>query len=98
MDAMSIEDQPFVSVVDPADELWTTEQVAEVLGVAANTLYKWRRSGIVPLPYYKLGTHARAAIRYRKHEVLAYLAMSRHDNRGPSIYEEPRLTADDDKE
>lgn len=56
----------------------TPQEVSDILRIDTNTLYKWRTQNKGPA-YYKLGKGERAAVRYRKSEVLRFLASARHD-------------------
>jgi excisionase family DNA binding protein len=56
----------------PLEPLLSTDQVAEYLGIAVNTLEKWRVQGKGPA-YHKLGVF----IRYRKSDVDAWIDRQR---------------------
>lgn len=74
----STPENPVVDRPRISDGFVTPRQVAELLRVSYQTLYMWRRENI-NLPYYKLGGGARPRIRYRKHDVLNYLATMRNE-------------------
>jgi Helix-turn-helix domain len=54
---------------DP-DQLLTTPQAAELLGLHPFTLHGWRCDGRKDLPWYVIG---RGRIRYRRGDVLDYI-------------------------
>ena len=58
--------------------LLSPRDVSDLLNVDTNTLYKWRAERKGP-PFYKLGSGDRAPVRYRKSEVLRFLADARRD-------------------
>lgn len=51
--------------------LYTSKEVAELLGVNENTLYKWRVLGEGP-PYLRLSSHGR--VRYERESLRAWIA------------------------
>jgi excisionase family DNA binding protein len=59
------------------DEILTTEQVAELLGVSVQTIYSWSQTKVPPdrPPHYAIGRHNR----YKKSEVLAWFDAHRED-------------------
>ncbi|NNN36124.1 helix-turn-helix domain-containing protein [Streptomyces sp. S3(2020)] len=61
-------------VITPCDEEWLTpSETAEVVNVAKQTLANWRALGTGP-SYSKLSKGRGGRIRYRRHDVLAWLA------------------------
>lgn len=54
---------------DP-DQLLTTQQAAELLGLHPFTLHGWRCNGRKDLPWYVIGG---GRIRYRRGDVLTYI-------------------------
>jgi predicted DNA-binding transcriptional regulator AlpA len=58
---------------DITPELLTTAQAAKLLGIGTRTLWRWSRSGICPSPV-KIGRGLRAAVRYRRAELLQWIA------------------------
>jgi excisionase family DNA binding protein len=54
-------------------ELLTTKQAAELLAVGERTLWRWSRSGLAPRPV-KIGLGPRAAVRFRRAELMTWLA------------------------
>lgn len=61
--------------------LVTTKELAELLGVAANTLRIWRAEGDGP-PFYKLGESKYSGVRYDTERVQEWLA-EREKDYGP---------------
>lgn len=55
------------------DEMLTSKQVSELLGVKLNTLQKWRSRGTGP-KYFKFGGSNSAAVRYDREDVERFLA------------------------
>jgi predicted DNA-binding transcriptional regulator AlpA len=53
--------------------LLTTEEAARLCGIGTRTLWRWSRSGICPPPI-KIGRGLRAAVRYRRGELLQWIA------------------------
>jgi len=53
--------------------LLAPKEVAELLGVHENTLYKWRVAGEGP-PYLKVGQRERACVRYELPALRAWIA------------------------
>ncbi len=51
----------------------SSKEVAASLGVSAATLSRWRFEGTGP-PYLKLGSTLKALVRYRRADVLPYVA------------------------
>jgi excisionase family DNA binding protein len=51
------------------DEMLTTQQAADLLGVKPGTLEVWRATKRYPLPFVKVG----AAVRYRKSALLRFI-------------------------
>jgi predicted DNA-binding transcriptional regulator AlpA len=69
---------PCVSPAAPAaadivPELLTAAQAARLCGIGQRTLWRWSRSGLAPRPV-KIGCGLRAAVRYRRTELLAWCA------------------------
>ncbi len=58
------------------DALWTTEQLAEFLGVPVATVYAWRSRGEGP-PAFRVGRY----LRFRADDVVAWLDRQRHKTR-----------------
>jgi predicted DNA-binding transcriptional regulator AlpA len=54
-------------------ELVTTREAAALCGCGERTLWRWSRSGICPRPV-KIGDGPRAAVRYRRAELLDWIA------------------------
>lgn len=54
-------------------ELLTSKQAAELLAVGERTLWRWSRSGRAPRPI-KIGDGPRAAVRFRRGELLQWIA------------------------
>jgi len=54
-------------------ELLTTGQAAQLCGVGERTLWRWSRSGVAPRPI-KLGLGPRAAVRFRRAELMQWIA------------------------
>lgn len=54
-------------------ELLTVKQAAQLCGIGTRTLWRWSRSGIAPAPI-KIGRGLRAAVRYRRQDLLAWIA------------------------
>ena len=54
-------------------ELLTTAQAAKLAGVSERTWWAWTRSGLAPKPV-KIGRGTRPAVRFRRSEVLAWIA------------------------
>jgi predicted DNA-binding transcriptional regulator AlpA len=52
-------------------ELYSPKEVAELLGIHENTLYKWRVLGEGP-PYLRLSSHGR--VRYERESLRAWWA------------------------
>ena len=57
--------------VQPA--LLTTAQAAALAGVGERTWWRWTRAGLAPSPV-KIGLGPRAAVRYRRSEILEWIA------------------------
>jgi excisionase family DNA binding protein len=51
------------------DEILTTDEVAALLKIPKQTIYRWNVMGSGP-PYYRLGKHAR----WKRSEVMAWVA------------------------
>jgi excisionase family DNA binding protein len=54
------------------DHLWSTEELAQFLGVPLKTIYAWRHRNLGP-PAYRLGKH----LRFRREDVEAWLQQKR---------------------
>lgn len=54
-------------------ELLSEKQAAQLCGIGTRTLWRWSRSGIAPAPI-KIGRGLRAAVRYRRQDLLAWIA------------------------
>jgi excisionase family DNA binding protein len=50
------------------DEILTTDEVAALLKVPKQTIYRWNQFGIGP-PHYRLGKH----LRWKRSEVMAWM-------------------------
>lgn len=55
-----------------APELLTTRQASELANVGERTWWRWSRCGLAPPPV-KIGIGPRAAVRYRRSELLAWI-------------------------
>ena len=69
------------------DEIMTTEQVAEMLQVSETTLKRWRSEGDGP-PWFPLSSGTRAAIRYSRHAIDAWVKTSHEAQQGPDEAQE----------
>lgn len=67
--------QTTTTTVMPATELKTHREAAEYLGVATQTLYNWRATGRVRIPYVRLGR----LVKYIRADLDAYLERQRID-------------------
>lgn len=54
-------------------ELLDTHDAAKLLAIGTRTLWRWSRSGICPPPI-KIGRGLRAAVRYRRADLLEWIA------------------------
>jgi predicted DNA-binding transcriptional regulator AlpA len=54
-------------------ELLTTKQAAALAGCGERTFWAWSRSGLAPAPL-KIGLGLRPAVRYRRADILAWIA------------------------
>lgn len=54
-------------------ELLTTAQAASLAGVGERTWWRWTRCGLAPAPV-KIGIGPRAAVRYRRSDLMAWIA------------------------
>jgi hypothetical protein len=70
MDNVSLDD-----LLEGRDRLLTSGEVAEILNVNANTLYLWRTSPEVVLPFQRFVApgQSRGMIRYKYSDVLAFI-------------------------
>ena len=64
------------------DPLLTPESTASALNVTTGTLAKWRSTGKHHIPFLKLGTGNRAAIRYEHSAVEDFKARCRANGSG----------------
>lgn len=53
-------------------ELLTTKQAAELAAVGERTWWRWSRCGLAPAPV-KIGIGPRAAVRYRRADIMAWI-------------------------
>ena len=67
------------AIASDIPQLVDEDVVAEKLGVSVKKLQTDRAEG-VGIPFHKLGTTARAPVRYDVADVLAYLAASRRSS------------------
>jgi predicted site-specific integrase-resolvase len=51
------------------EKLYSADELAEIFGVAASTLARWRRTGEPNLPYLRLGNR----VRYRACDIQEFL-------------------------
>ncbi|WP_319802010.1 helix-turn-helix domain-containing protein [Azospirillum fermentarium] len=56
------------------DHLMTPRETAAMINVTEKTLANWRVSGVMGLPFFKLGR----AVRYRRGDVISFLNRQRH--------------------
>ena len=56
----------------PGGELWTTQQVADLLGFSTRTIQRWTKDGKLGALVYRVGV--RSALRYRPGDVAAFAA------------------------
>jgi predicted DNA-binding transcriptional regulator AlpA len=68
-------------------ELLTTEQAAELTGCGERTFWAWSRSGLAPRPI-KIGLGTRPAVRYRRSELVQWIADGCPRCDGPAIRRE----------
>jgi predicted DNA-binding transcriptional regulator AlpA len=54
-------------------ELLTTKQAAQLAGCGERTFWAWSRSGLAPAPV-KIGYGTRPAVRYRRGEIMGWIA------------------------
>lgn len=54
-------------------ELLTTAEAARLAGCGERTFWAWSRSGLAPAPL-KIGLGLRPAVRYRRADILAWIA------------------------
>lgn len=54
-------------------ELLTSRQAAALCGCGERSLWRWSRSGQAPAPVH-IGSGPRAAVRYRRSDLLAWIA------------------------
>lgn len=54
-------------------ELIDTHDAARLLGIGTRTLWRWSNSGLAPAPL-KIGRGLRAAVRFRRSELLQWIA------------------------
>lgn len=67
----SPQDLPTAGRISP--ELLTTKQAAELAGCGERTWWAWSRSGLAPKPL-TIGLGSRPAVRYRRGDVLQWIA------------------------
>ena len=60
------------TITGKPDDLLTTAETAAILGLKINTLEIWRVYGKGPI-YVKMGDGLRAAVRYRRSDVVAWI-------------------------
>jgi len=53
-------------------ELLTTREAATLINCGERSLFRWSRSGLAPAPV-RIGSGPRAAVRYRRRDLLAWL-------------------------
>lgn len=53
-------------------ELLTTREAATLINCGERSLWRWARSGLAPAPI-RIGSGPRAAVRYRRRDLLAWL-------------------------
>ena len=54
-------------------ELLTAKEAAQLVNIGDRTLWRWSHSGLAPMPL-KIGAGKRAAVRYRRVELLEWIA------------------------
>lgn len=59
---------------DVFDELVDPKNAARMLGVSTKTLANWRTSGVMPLPFVKIGSR----VKYRSSDLQVYLLNQSH--------------------
>lgn len=59
-------------IASMSKRLLESKEVADLLGISGSLLRKWRQDGVY-LPFIKLGDGPKAPVRYREHDVEAYL-------------------------
>lgn len=64
----------------PIDPLLKTKEVARILGVHPNTLWKWRNKGYGPTPV-EIGPNGDRTYRYRRRDVERFIEQSARENR-----------------
>ena len=64
----------------PIDPLLNTKEVARILGLHPNTLWKWRNKGYGPMPI-EFGLRDGRTYRYRRREVERFIDQSSRENR-----------------
>ena len=60
------------------DDLVSTAETAELIGLKKGTLDRWRQTGLVDLKYRKVGR----LVRYSKQDLLAYLNRRTYSHTG----------------
>jgi len=55
----------------PEIEMWTTKELAQFLKMNESTIRKYVSQGIIP--YYKFGEGKKAAVRFKKDEILEWI-------------------------
>lgn len=61
----------------PPDPMLSAREAAEYLGIALRTLYDWRRTNRVKIVWHRIGPQK---VGYRKSDLDAFLAASRHQS------------------
>lgn len=64
----------------PIDPLLNTKEVARILGIHPNTLWKWRNKGYGPMPV-EIGPRDDRTYRYRRRDVERFIDQSSRENR-----------------
>lgn len=75
-DELESADTLLQDLLDGRDRLLTAGEVADLLNINVNTLFLWRQSGVVDLPYQRFISpgQTRGVIRYRYSDVVLFLA------------------------
>jgi len=66
--------QRIVEVSMAEDRFLTMEEVGNLIGLDRNTIYNWKRQGV--LPHYKIG---KRAVRFKLTEVLQWMETQKRD-------------------
>lgn len=102
-DELEIANTLLKDLLDGRDRLLTAGEVAELLNINVNTLFLWRQSGVVDLPYQRFISpgQTRGVIRYKYSDVVLFLARAtkrgaeeadEHDGPEPEPGEAPAPT------